>query len=303
LGLVIEAITAEPYRAWMKRNIIDAAGLHETEPDMPIAKGITKGTPFARGHTGKLLTGTRLVIPGDYCENAIAPAGGFVSTASDVARYFAQLAPGAKRSVLSIGSRREMIRRQWRNPHASQETYYGFGIISGTLAGWDWFGHGGGLQGYTSRTCVLPARELTICLLTNATDGWSGYWVDGVIHILRTYAARGAPTRRVRDWSGRWWSGWGALDLVPLGDKVLGANPHGGNPFLDATEIEITGRDRGRMALAGGYRNHGEPVRRVRNKAGAVTELWWSAAKLQREAQAASELRRRYGAGKRRVAG
>ena len=64
------------------------------------------------------------------------PAAGFVSTAADVARFFAQLAPNAKRSLLSAGSRREMTRKQWRNPHASLEGYYGLGIMSGSLGGW-----------------------------------------------------------------------------------------------------------------------------------------------------------------------
>ena len=47
LGLLIEAITAEPYTAWIKREIVDAVGLRETVPNIPIAKTI----PFARGHT------------------------------------------------------------------------------------------------------------------------------------------------------------------------------------------------------------------------------------------------------------
>jgi CubicO group peptidase (beta-lactamase class C family) len=92
LGLVIEAISGEPYRVWIEREIIDAAGLRETRPDMPVAKGI----PFARGHTPRLPLDRRLVIPGDNPANAIAPAAGFVSTAADVARFFAQLAPNAK---------------------------------------------------------------------------------------------------------------------------------------------------------------------------------------------------------------
>ena len=295
LGFVIEAIAKEPYRPWIKREIVDALGLLETEPDMPIAKGAS----FARGHTPKLLLGRRLVIPGDNATNAIAPAAGFVSTASDVARYFAQLAPKAKRSVLSVGSRREMIRRQWRNPHSSQEGYYGLGVSSGALAGWDWFGHGGALHGYISRTCVLPAPELTLSVMTNATDGWAGLWVDGMIHILRAFATRGAPTRRTRDWSGRWWSTWGPLDLVAMSDVVLAANPHLINPFMDATEIAVTGRDKGRIALAGGYQNHGEPVRRTRGKRGDVTELWLSAVKLRPETRVAAEMERRYGAAKR----
>ncbi len=290
LGLVIEAIAGEPYRRWIKREIVDAVGLRETEPDMPL----TRRAPFARGHSSKALLGRRLVIPGDSSLNAIAPAGGFVSTASDLARYFAQLAPNAKQSALSVASRREMTRRQWRDPHSSLETYYGLGIISGTFHGWDWFGHSGGLQGYISRTCVLPRQELTITMLTNATDGWAGYWLDGTMHILRAFAARGAPSRRVRDWKGRWWSTWGALDLVPMGDIVLGGNPHMGNPFLDATELKVIGRDKAEMSVAPGYASHGETVRRVRSGSGAVTELWWAASRLLPEARQAAEMQRRY---------
>jgi CubicO group peptidase (beta-lactamase class C family) len=293
LGLVIEAITGEPYRVWIEREIVEAAGLRETQSDMPIAKG----TPFARGHTPRLPVGRRLVVPGEYLENAIRPAGGFISTAADVARFFAQLSPDAKRSVLSASSRREMTRQHRRNPHASLEGYYGLGIMSGTTAGWDWFGHSGGLQGYISRTCVIPRCEVTIAILTNATDGWAGFWLDGAMQILRAFASRGAPKRRVRDWTGRWWTPWGAFDLVPMGNLVVVGNPHAFNPFMDATEIEVTGR----VSLAAGYGSHGEAVRRTRNQAGTVTEVWFAGGKATREKAVAAEMERRYGPRKRRT--
>ena len=35
LGLIVEAVTLEPYDAWIMREIIGAAGLAETTPDMP----------------------------------------------------------------------------------------------------------------------------------------------------------------------------------------------------------------------------------------------------------------------------
>ena len=294
IGLVIEAITKEPYRVWIQREIVDAAGLHETRSGMPLPKG----TPFARGHSPRLPVGRRLVIPGDNIQNAITPAGGFVSTAADVARYFAQLAPNAKRSVLSAASRREMTRRHWR-PHSSIESYYGLGIASGTVAGWDWFGHGGGLQGYISQTRVIPACEMTISVLTNATDGYAGFWADGAMRILRTFEARGAPRRRVRDWTGRWWSPWGAFDLVPMGNVVLTGNPYAFNPFLDTAEIEVTGRDTGRIAVATGHGSYGEAVRLTRNKAGKVTEVWFAGGKGRPEKVVAAEMERRYGRGKR----
>jgi CubicO group peptidase (beta-lactamase class C family) len=295
LGLVIEAISGEPYRTWIKREIVDAVGLRETDPDMPIAKGVA----FARGHTNRLPLERRLVIPGDNPANAIAPAAGFVCTAADTARFFAQLAPNAKRSVLSVGSRREMTRKQWRNPYAAVEGYYGLGIMSGATGGWDWFGHTGGFQGYTSRTCVIPACDLTITILTNSADGWSGFWLDGAMHILRAFRTRGAPNRRVRDWAGRWWSTWGAADLVPTGNLVIVTNPHAFNPFMDATEIVVTGRDTGRISLAGGYASHGQAVRRTRNKAGTVTDIWLAGGNLKPEKTLAVEMERRYGPRKR----
>ena len=52
-------------------------------------------------------------------------------------------------------------------------------LISGTLNGWEWFGHSGGLQGYITRTCVIPEHDLTLSVMTNATAGRVGLWVDG----------------------------------------------------------------------------------------------------------------------------
>jgi len=298
IGFVIEAITNEPYEAWIKREIIDAAGLRETKPNAPIARG----TPFARGHTLRLPVGRRLVIPGDNPCHAITAAAGFVSTAADVARFFGQLAPNAKRSVLSAAGRREIVRRHWRDPQTVFESYYGLGVGSGTTAGWEWFGHTGGFQGYVSRTVAIPQLELAITVLSNSADGFAGFWLDGAMHILRAFAARGAPERRVRDWTGKWWSGGGAFDLVPLGNRVLVANPHMYNPFLDAAEIEITGRDTGRISQAAGGGSYGQPVRRTRNKAGKVTDIWLAGSNLKPEKILAAELERRYGPRKRRPA-
>jgi D-alanyl-D-alanine carboxypeptidase len=36
LGLVIEAVTNEPYAAWIRREVVAPFGLAETEPDMPL---------------------------------------------------------------------------------------------------------------------------------------------------------------------------------------------------------------------------------------------------------------------------
>lgn len=293
LGLIVEAVAGEPFGAWMKREIVDALGLDETTPDMPLPRG----APFASGHSSPVLLGGRLVIPGEFETHAICPAGGFVSTGADLVRFFAQLSPHAKRSVLSDASRREMIRGQWRVPLAGADHCYGLGIVSGALDGWEWFGHSGGLQGYISRTCVLPKQELMVSVLTNALDGWADAWVDGVINILRAYAQNGAPSRKVKDWSGRWWTLWGAYDLLPMGEKAVVVGPSSLNPMLGAAEIEITGRTAGRLASAQNYGSEGEPVRCVRAKSGKIVEIWLAATKLLPGPKLARELEARYGEG------
>ena len=296
LGLLIDAITGEPYPAWIKREIVEAAGLKETEPNMPLPKGAL----FARGHTRRLPLGRRLVIPGDNATNAITSAAGFVATAADTARFFAQLAPNARKSVISRAGRREITRRHWRIP-ASFEAHYGLGVSIGNTEGFDWFGHGGGFQGYISRTAVLAECDLAISLLSNSIDGWAPFWMDGCFHILRSFKTHGAPGRRVRDWTGRWWTIWNAVDLVPMGNKVLVGNPHLVTPFTDATEIEIVGRDKGRITAAPGYASFGEPVRRARSKSGKINDLWLAGANFKPEKALASEMERRYARGRRKA--
>ena len=63
---------------------------------------------------------------------------------------------------------------------------------------------------------------------------------------------------------------------------LLSANPHLVDPFMDATEIEVTGRDKGRIVLANGYSSHGEPSR-TRSKAGIVTDIWLAGANVKRK--------------------
>jgi len=290
-GLVIEAVTREPYRGWIRREIIEPIGLDETDPDMPLAAS----APVAHGHSGKLPLGRRVVVLGNKPTDALAAATGFVSTARDLARFFAQLDPAADNSILSPASRREMIRPQWRYPDADVERYYGLGVTSGKTGDWQWFGHSGGFQGFITRTVVLPEHRIAVSLLTNAVDGQAGPWIDGVIHILAMFARHGAPQNEVHDWSGRWWTLWGAVDLVPMGDKVIVAVPSLPNPFTEAGEISVSDKDTGHFTAAAGTARYGETVRRVRRPDGSISEVWFGGTRLLPEAEAAAKLESRYG--------
>lgn len=300
LGLLIEAVTGEPYTTWVLREVVQALSLKHTVPDAPL---LPKGAPFAVGHSAKWPLGRRVGIPGGNSTNALAAATGFISTAGDLARFYAALAPEATKSVLSAASRRELVRRQWRDPYGAVERWYGLGTMIGSTPGaaadWDQFGHTGGFQGTLTRTVCVPAQGLSLSILTNAADGMAGVWVDGALQLLRTAALHGAPTPAAAAWTGRWWSLWGASDLLPLGERVFVANPGLTNPLLDAPQIEPQapakkGQRRGRFVQAGGFASFGEAARLERDARGRAKALWLGGTRLQTEANAAKELARRY---------
>jgi CubicO group peptidase (beta-lactamase class C family) len=289
-GMVIEAVTGEPYRDWVRREVIDAAGLAETTPDVPIAPGV----PFARGHSGKALHGRRLTIPGDQSTHALAPATGFVSTAADLVRFFSQTSPNAPGALLTPTSRRLMTHAQWPDPWSALKSSYGLGVIAGDLDGWELFGHTGGFVGYASRTAVAPAHELAVSCLANAVDGSAYGWLDGTFAILRRFKEDGPPAAALNDWRGRWWSLWGPTDLVPVGDKVLLAAPGAPNPLLKAGELEVSGPDQARISQAGGFATYGEPAKLIRGADGAVSEVKLGGGRLVSEAALAAETLARY---------
>jgi D-alanyl-D-alanine carboxypeptidase len=214
----------------------------------------------------------------------LAAATGFVSTAADLARFFGSLAPAARASVLSPASRREMTRRQWRSEHDSSQRWYGLGTVCGTTGGWDHVGHSGGFPGVVTRTACVPSQQLAVSVLTNAADGLSHQWLDGALHLLQAFEKHGAPSRRTAPWRGRFWNLWGAFDLLPMaGARVLLANPGLHNPMLDASEIDVTGRDHGQVVQASGFANDGEPVRLARDARGRITHLWHGGMRLETE--------------------
>jgi CubicO group peptidase (beta-lactamase class C family) len=291
VGLAISAVTGESYRTYVQREIVAAAGLGETQPDFPLPRG----TPFARGHGAKALLGRRFIIPGENRTHALVPATGFVSTAADLARFFNLLHPAARRSMLPAAARREMIRRHWRMPHATLERHYGLGVDAGNLQDWSYFGHGGSFQGYITRTSTFIEPAITVSVLTNASDGFAPFWVDGIGHILRAFARHGAPSRRNADWGGRWAGISGVGDWLPMGARrVLVATPTMFNPLMDASELEVIGRDKARIALANGLASHGEIVTRQRNGSGRVTAVQFGGMTLRSEAAIRREIMARY---------
>lgn len=291
LGLVIEQVTGEDYVSWIERIIVGRAGLKETNADWRDDLPTTK---LARGHSSKLLLGYRVIVPCENDTRGLAPATGFVSTAADIAKFFGSIDPAAKKSILTPASRREMVRQQWSDQDMQMPEGYGLGLSSGAVEDWQWFGHGGGFQGCLSQTAVLKDRGIAISIITNSADGLAAVWLDGTIRILREFSLRGPSSAKTRSWQGRWWSLWGAGDLVPFADHVVVANPEMANPFAGASEVTVTAPDTGVIRKTSGYGSPGETVKLRRRKNGTVKEVQMGGITLVSESSIKSEMKRRY---------
>ncbi|KAI9002151.1 beta-lactamase/transpeptidase-like protein [Hyaloraphidium curvatum] len=295
LGLIVESVTGESFKDWTAREIVATFGLKETAPDFAM---LPAGTPFARGHTGRQLLGRRLVVPADNSANAMASAGGFCSTPSDLARFFSQLSPTAASSPFSASTRRHLTRRLWKLPLSSGDAFYGLGLSHGSAAGWQHFGHGGAFQGTLSRTMSCPEPGITVSAAVNSLDGKPDELCTGVLSILARCRKGGkAQWEGAEDWAGTWWSIWRAAELVPLaGGKIVVASPAAADPMDEATEIEVDNGagDVGRIVEAGGYASFGEPARLVRDQDGKVVEMWLGGGRYVREDKMKAELLGKY---------
>ncbi len=289
LGLIIEAVTGETYNTWIARDVVAPAGLAETYPDAPLPEG----TPLAKGHAAPALLGRRYGVPTDTCTHALASATGFVSTPSDLVRFFGQLATTSPSTLLSFESRREIARPLWRIPGAVVR-HYGLGTAHGETGGWTWFGHGGGFPGVRSFTVVVPEHGIAVSVCLHATDGDPQGMVENILRILQVFATNGPADPALADWAGRYWSLWGASDFVPMGNKVLVALPNQGNPFADGSVLTPTGSDSAMISEANGYGSYGQTVRLVRDVSGTVREILFAGSHLKSQQDAAAEAIARY---------
>lgn len=291
VGLAIAAITGESYNDWVAREIVAPSRLGETVPDAPLPKR----TPFANGHIARLLMGEAYTIPSDNCTNALAAATGFISTPDNLVRFFSSLDPAAKTSVISVESRREMTRRHWAIPDMSEPRFYGLGTNQGTTGKWSWFGHGGGFQGVLSHTVMVPEAALAVSVACNSLDSVPSSITEGALRILQAFAEHGAPTAKTAPWAGRFWGMWSAVDLVPMGDRVMVALPGQVNPFLDVQQLSVTGPDTARISKATGFGSFGQQASLVRDRAGAIAEVKLGGGTLKPAAVLAAEVRKRRG--------
>jgi CubicO group peptidase (beta-lactamase class C family) len=189
-GEIVAATSGLSYDAYARTRILEPLGLSSTTTDMPAAE---RGRRLAAGFSAPGRDGRRQALP-FFSARGIAPAAGYASTASDLARFaawqFRLLGKGGE-EVLRATTLREMYRVHWAEPDL--ETLWGLGFVVWRSDGKMFVGHDGACPGYRTALLLMPGEKIATVFMANAnavdSDGWAQRLYDivapGVLEAVK----------------------------------------------------------------------------------------------------------------------
>jgi CubicO group peptidase (beta-lactamase class C family) len=182
-GELVAAESGMPYAQYMKSKIIDPLHLDSTTPEIPLNE---KGKRLAVGYSAKRRDGSRAVLA-PFQARGIAPAAGFASTATDLAKFAAwQFRAYDHRddSILNGRTLREMYRVHWVDPDF--QVFWGLGFAVRKAEGDDkvFVGHGGSCPGFRTDLLVKPDEKVATVVLANASGVSTGRYARTLYDIV-----------------------------------------------------------------------------------------------------------------------
>lgn len=222
LGMVIEAVSGQPYNTFVTERIVRPLGLKRTYPE------------FAPEFEGSLVTGytrrlrqTRSPIA-HISTYGMSAATGFCSTTADLCAYFTAHMPGSGK-LLTDASKREMQRVHWHaKAPAGDAPDYGLGMILQDIGKRRVVGHSGGFPGHITRSAADPVDRLVVVALTNAVDGPASSIVEGIYKIISYFQENtpdATPAHDLAALEGHYMSLMGERSIVVTGDRVVSVSP------------------------------------------------------------------------------
>lgn len=276
LGLVVEAVTGEPFAAHLRAAVLDPLGMADTgaEYDPALADR------YAAGHTALLDAADQRERIEHVDTRALAAATGFYSTARDLTAFGAAHFLGDE-SLLSDAGKRLLHRQESVvTVRGTEVGRYGIGLDLHTIGDREVVGHSGGYPGHITRTYVDPAARLVVSVLTNAIDGPADALAVGLIKLvdLALNPPAGAPepaadARPLAAYTGRFGALWGITDIAELGGRLLLLHPAAPDPVAAYDELHVLGPDRLGTSREPGFGAAGEDVVVERAPDGAVAAI------------------------------
>ena len=200
-GYLAEVLTGQTWEELVKERILQPLGMDHSDFEVD---SLTKYEDTSKGY---VFTGTGHMEAGYMRLNALAPAGGIVSSASDMAKYtLFQLGDGTwngkrliSRETLDMMHTRQMIGSPYFwSFEELQAADYGLCWFTDIYRGRKMVSHGGNTNGFSTQLTLLPESGFGMAALSNATSSFS---VNALSNILSDMVLGVAD---MPDWNARY---------------------------------------------------------------------------------------------------
>ena len=156
LGRLIEVVSGQDYQDYVTANILEPVGMeHSFVADGEIHESM------ATGHTPWFWT--KRPLADNTTSRGMAPAGGIIASASDLALYM-QMMMNRQDDVLSAAGKAVMMR-----PASAASPFYGFGWYVDDGNGSVW--HSGSTPGVETLATIVPDKKKGVVVLVNGGSG------------------------------------------------------------------------------------------------------------------------------------
>jgi CubicO group peptidase (beta-lactamase class C family) len=169
LGATLGMAAHVPYVRWETEQILDPLGMRHTvfEIDPRIMPDLTRGYDLAQDGTFDGTPSAREAITGRGFK---VPNGAIFTTVDDLSRFLVlQLGHGPE--AVASHARLDSIYHSFVKPNGEPAAQYGLGFVVEQHGQSIWFGHSGGVSGYTSVMLFDREHQLGVIVLRNATGG------------------------------------------------------------------------------------------------------------------------------------
>jgi CubicO group peptidase (beta-lactamase class C family) len=270
-GMVVEAVSGEPWAAYVERHILKPLAMRDSSIDRQV-EGL------ATGYGRRMPDGSRKLMP-FMNTRGIGPAAGLTSTVEDMARFVSlqfRTGKAGGSQILSGATLREMHRvrmleNNWRRGN-------GIGFAVSRVKDKTYIGHGGSLAGYKTHTLIQLDDKVGVVVLSNGDDSRPNQMAERLMQTVGQAVAKAAePEKKTPRWDDSWrrYAGlyrslWGDVEVVELNRALVLIDPTA-EDLQDQQRLEPA--DRGfRLEAPTGGAAVGEPVR-FDEREGRVTRM------------------------------
>lgn len=279
LGEIIKKVSGVSYDEYVNTHIIKKLGMEKTTPDLTaesekwLARGYSRPIPNKERETFRHAQ-----------TKAYAPATGFLSNVTDLAKYVSALSLKNKDAnrLISKESKKEITKEYWATGEEGES--YGLGCAISKIENRKIVGHGGGFAGFLTKIGFDVEEDIGVIVLSNSNDNSASPIHHGIFETIYKIAdeeskySEGKQIVSQEKYEGTYRSRWSDKVIVGLDKNLIAFCPDTHSPLKEGTLLKSKGKDRFMMDSKFNFDSPGEYTRFVfgRDKRKANKLIWGS---------------------------